>query len=371
MGFVPDPPPERHRRQSYVGLEIASDPVDRAGERDFVVGFGPSPRTLARLTIRRPVRSALDLGTGPGLHALLAARHAERVVAVDISPRALAFAAHNARLNGIENVEWRLGNWLEPVADERFDLIVANPPYVISPESGLTYRDSGEPKDALVRRLLANIPRHLNDGGYAQVLCDWVPRGGNWRAPLEEAIAGSGCDAVILMYNLGDPEEYARGWNHLLAARDHREFERAVERWLAYYREQQIESIAFGLIVMRRRTGVRNWVRAIRVPARPTDHAGEHVERLFSGWDWVRSGAHGSIRLVPGSRLVRRLSLDDGTERISFEVRPNVGFAVRVDEETADALANGSRLPPAELRRLAGLGMLLTLPENKRKIEVA
>lgn len=363
MGFVPDPPPERHRRQSFVGLEIASDPVDRAGERDFVVGFGPSPRTLARLTIRRPVRSALDLGTGSGLHALLAARHAERVVAVDINPRALAFAAHNARLNGIENVEWRLGSWLEPVADERFDLIVANPPYVISPESDLTYRDSGEPRDALVRRLLANIPRHLNDGGYAHVLCDWVPRGGNWRAPLEEAIAGSGCDAVILMYNLGDPEEYARGWNHLLAAGDHREFDRAVERWLAYYREQQIESIAFGLIVIRRRTGVRNWVRAIRVPARPTDDAGEHVERLFSGWDWAREATELEwAEPAAGGRIVRRRDLRDGTERITLEVRPNAGFAVRISEDVAESVSRREALPSTEIRRLVRLGMLLTPP---------
>jgi methylase of polypeptide subunit release factors len=357
---------------TYDGLELAGDPLDRAGRPDYVGGAGPGARLLARLTIRRPVRRVLDLGTGGGVQALLAARHADSVVGVDISDRALAIAEANASRNGVVNVEWRRGSWLEPVRGERFDLVLANPPYVISPESDLIYRDSGEPDDTLVLRLLADIPMVLEEGGFAAMLCNWaVGADGDWRAPLEAAVSGNGCDAVFLRSTLFAPNDYAAMWNREFELRDRSAFRERVERWTKHYRDLGIEAIALGFVALRRRSAERNWTRAFVVPAAPTNRAGEHVERLFSGWDWVRAGAHGSIRLVPGSRLVRRLSLDDGTERISFEVRPNVGFAVRVDEETADALANGSRLPPAELRRLAGLGMLLTLPENKRKIEVA
>src|SRR5581483_11200196 len=109
---------------------------------------------LAKLTVRRRVGSALDLGTGCGILALLAADHAGRVVATDVNPRAVNMAAFNARLNGLENVEALTGDLLAPVRGRRFGLIVANPPFVISPESGYLYRDGGRPGDDLLRELL-------------------------------------------------------------------------------------------------------------------------------------------------------------------------------------------------------------------------
>jgi methylase of polypeptide subunit release factors len=350
MGSVP----ERHRRERYDGLELASDPSDRADERDFVVGVGPAGQTLAALTIRRPVASALDLGTGQGLQALRAARHAERVVAVDVNARALEYAAHNAELNGIENVEWRQGSWFEPVAEERFDLIVANPPYVISPESGLTYRDSGEPGDALVLRLLGELPAYLEEGGFGQLLCNFVPRPGDWPGTIKDATAESGCDVVVLKYSDIPPDEYAEGWNQSLRSADHRAFDAAVERWVTHYREQGIDSIAFGMVILRRRSDGPSWFRAIHAPGGPTEGAGEHVERLFTGRDWELANPDVAPRLsyAADTRIVRRVALPDGEERARLEVYPNAGFAVPL---------RGSWPPEApEIRRLIGLGMLLT-----------
>jgi methylase of polypeptide subunit release factors len=346
--------PERHRRETYDGLEFAADPVDRSTERDFVVGVGPAGKTLARLTIRRQVESALDLGTGPGFQALLAARHAEQVVGVDINRRALDYAEHNAALNGIGNVEWRLGSWFEPVQGERFGLVVANPPYVVSPEDAVTYRDSGEPGDALVLRLLGDLPEYLEEGGFGHVLCNWLPRGDDWRTPIEEAVTGKGCDVVILRYSDTNPEEYARQWNDRLGGRDHVAFEAAVERWASHYRELGIGSIAFGLVVLRRRSAGTNWVRAIAVPGGPTERAGDHLERLFTGRDWELANRNGSAELLyaPGARVIRRLELGSGSERVKLDVKPNVGFAA--------PLADGWPPEAAEIRRLVGLGLLLT-----------
>ena len=83
-------------------LLITSDVRLRAGEpapADHVPGVHRPSVTLAHLTVRRPVRSFLDLGTGCGVEALLASPHAERVLATDVSPRAVNFAAFNAQLN--------------------------------------------------------------------------------------------------------------------------------------------------------------------------------------------------------------------------------------------------------------------------------
>src|SRR5262245_43444295 len=74
---------------------------------DFVMsGTSASSRLLTRLTIRRQAAKALDIGTGAGIHALLAAPHAHHVIATDTSKRALNFAAMNARLNGVDNVSF-------------------------------------------------------------------------------------------------------------------------------------------------------------------------------------------------------------------------------------------------------------------------
>ena len=120
--------------------------------------------TLANLTVRRPVARALDVGTGNGIQALLASRHAEHVVATDVNERALAFARFNLALNGVSNVELRQGSFLEPVEGERFDLVVANPPYVISPESSFVFRDSGLGRDRVSELVVRGRARPARGG---------------------------------------------------------------------------------------------------------------------------------------------------------------------------------------------------------------
>ena len=127
-------------------LLIASDHAG-AGEAhpDHVPGVHRPSVALAHLTIRGQGERALDLCAGNGIQAILLAAHADRVIATDVNPRALAFAAFNAALNGADNIETRAGSFFEPVEGEQFDLVVANPPYVVSPESAYLFRDSGMP----------------------------------------------------------------------------------------------------------------------------------------------------------------------------------------------------------------------------------
>src|SRR5690606_15750582 len=117
---------------------------------DHVLGISPASTSLVQQAIRTPVGAALDLGAGCGVQALHLATHAERVVATDVTDRALTLAALTARLNGVE-VDLRNGGFFAPVAGERFDLILTNPPFVISPPTDaadlLIYRDSGMPGD--------------------------------------------------------------------------------------------------------------------------------------------------------------------------------------------------------------------------------
>src|SRR4029453_6014401 len=127
-------------------LLLASDHAG-AGEvhADHVPGVHRPSVALAHLTVRGQGELALDLCTGNGIQAILLAAHARRVVATDVNPRALAYPEFHAPLNGARNVEMRRGSFFEPVDGEQFDLVVANPPYVVSPESAFLFRDSGMP----------------------------------------------------------------------------------------------------------------------------------------------------------------------------------------------------------------------------------
>ena len=129
---------------------IASDgEATYLAPHEHVSGVSLSSRTCLALTHRAQVARALDVGSGSGAQAIAAASNADEVVATDVNERALAFAAFNAALNGIGEIETRSGSLLEPVAGERFGLVMCNAPYVISPEDRFAFRDSGMSGDGV------------------------------------------------------------------------------------------------------------------------------------------------------------------------------------------------------------------------------
>ena len=143
---------------------VFSDLDQRRQERDHVTGVGAASLTLAAATARRPVGSLLDLGTGCGVQALHATRHARSVTGTDIAPRALAMARATFTLNDLD-VELLDGPWLEPVAGRRFDQIVSNPPFVPGPARvDYVYRDSGQDGDAALAALLRSLARAPGTG---------------------------------------------------------------------------------------------------------------------------------------------------------------------------------------------------------------
>lgn len=139
---------------------------------DQVMFVGNDSRWLARATTRRHVRSSLDLCTGSGIHAILAAPHSQHVFAVDINPRAVRCARFNAQVSSADNVEVVAGDLFEPVGSGRFDLITANPPFVPSPADELMFRDGGRSGEAIQQRIVAGLPRHLAPGGIAQMVTE-------------------------------------------------------------------------------------------------------------------------------------------------------------------------------------------------------
>jgi methylase of polypeptide subunit release factors len=306
------------------------------GPRDFVTGRTPSTMALVGHTIRAPVASALDVGCGNGVQALAAARHAESVVATDVNPRALAFTRFNAALNGLANVDCREGPWFEPVAGERFDLIVGNPPFLVSPESAFLYRDAGLPGDSVSRDLVAGAAEHLADGGFAHLVCNWAHPPEDWTAPLRRWVAETGCDAWALCFSSRDALRYAASWNAHLKDADPAEFEAVIARWLDYYETLGIEAIAYGLVIMRRRSSGSSWFRAAAVRGFPSGDPTAHLTRLFAADQARDDEALLAARLTPapGQMVDQRLVAEEPgyrTERAIIRVAPGVAVECEVD----------------------------------------
>lgn len=146
--------------------------------REPVMYLGADTYFLARTTIRRPVRAALDLCTGAGVHAILAAGSVERAVGVDINRRAVNFARLNAMLNDAWNAVFLEGDLFSPVGGERFDLVLANPPFVPSPVYELAYRDGGPSGADVLRRIVSSLPDFLSSDGVAHVVTHVAEREG-------------------------------------------------------------------------------------------------------------------------------------------------------------------------------------------------
>jgi release factor glutamine methyltransferase len=162
----------------FCGLEFAVDPAVLIPRPETELLVDLAARHVARLESSRPPR-VVDLGTGSGVVAVMLARCCPRaeVTAVDVSAAALMVARTNAARHGAA-VRFLEGDWYAPLADERFDLIVANPPYVADGDPHLE-RDGlpFEPRHALsdgvvggdgmacIRRVVALAAHHLTPGG--------------------------------------------------------------------------------------------------------------------------------------------------------------------------------------------------------------
>jgi hypothetical protein len=222
--------------------------------RDHVLGIGSASVTLAHAVVRAPVRRALDLGTGCGIQALHLDAHCDAVVGTDTNARALALAAATARLNGM-SWDLRPGSLFEPVAGERFDLIVSNPPFVVGTGAlDYEYRDSGMAGDSLSEKLIRQARDHLEPGGTAQIMANWIVRRGDedgaWRDRVGGWLADTGLHAWVVQREFADPVSYVSLWTSD-AGEPPEEAARRGGRWLDWFADQDIAGIGMGMVTLR------------------------------------------------------------------------------------------------------------------------
>ena len=327
---------------------------------DHVLGIGGAGLALAALTPRRPVAAALDLGCGCGIQTLYLLRHADRVTATDVSERALAFTAFNAALAAVgpDRLELLAGSLLEPVAGRRFDLIVTNPPFVLTPpavrEAGLPlmeYRDAGRP---VLPGLVAGLGEHLGAGAAAVMLGNWEHRRGrDWRRDVAGWVPDD-LDAWVVEREAQDPVEYAALWlrdGGLAPERDLPRFEAALEAWIADFEARGVEGVGMGYLIVHRPDPDSDgaprgpWRVLEEVATRPAGPLGEHVARCLevrSGLAAMDDDAVAGLRPVTAPDVTEERYLRPGaSEPDVILIRQGGGFGRVIEADTALAALVG------------------------------
>jgi methylase of polypeptide subunit release factors len=336
---------ERGEGEWWIASDLDEAALGGALPEGHVLGVGGASQTLARLQLPDAGGVAVDIGTGCGIQALRLRRGgAARVIATDVSERALRFTALNARLNAIDGIEPRLGSLFDPVVGERFTRLVTNPPFVITPRvagvPAYQYRDGGRVGDGLVAEVVTGAGRHLAPGGVAQLLGNWEYRDGEdgldrvraWVVASEVAV-----DAWVVERERLDPLAYAELW-----IRDGGTvpgtpgFAALVDAWLDDFAARGVTGVGFGYVLLHRP---------------PTGEVTlERYERV--GGAAAPSGDHLADALAAHARLAR---LDDDALAASrFQVAPDVTEARhhRPGEEAPTII---------ELRQGGGFGRSLSV----------
>lgn len=320
-------------------LVIAHDP-DPVGDlwSDHVSGPTPAADTLLQLVANRG-GTALDLGTGSGLLAVALAPHLERVVATDVNEAALRFAALNAELNGVSNVETRSGNLFEPVAGDLFDVIVSNPPFVVSPETDLVFRHSTFRRDELSRDVLRGAAAHLAPGGFGYVTVNWVQApGASWLDVLRGWLDGLGCDALCLLQGIESPLAYAVRWNVREQQLRPDRYPATLAAWLDHFATERIEAIGSGAVILRRRDGT-NWIHGLELSGAGRGDASGQIERIVAAIDVLSASDDADLMgaaftLPAAHRLDQSLVARDGEYVVEPALLvPAEGLAVSVAVE--------------------------------------
>jgi SAM-dependent methyltransferase len=315
---------------------------------DQVMTVGRDSRHLARVTIRRPVRSALDLCTGSGVHALLAASRARRVCAVDINPRAVRCTRFNAQALGIANLEAVEGDLFDPVRGERFDRITANPPFVPSPVNTLRFRDGGPSGEDVQKRIVAGLPYHLAPSGMAQLVTELGERAGEpVTRRLRQWLAGAPLDIYVLRVATHTAAQYAAG--HAKGG-DYASFLDSARAWASNLRAQGYAQVVSVLVAFQWSSPVCGppWER-IDESRPPQLSAGAEIEATFLAERLARTPD--LRRHLEGSWLRRAgpIALLDASV-LGGAIAPNA-TATRLGQ----ALAIEHELEPVERRLLAAM----------------
>ena len=345
----------------WIASDLGELALGHAIPQHHVLGVGGASITLSALMLSTPVELAFDLGTGCGIQAMHAARHATRVIATDISERALELARFNAALNGFTNIEFRLGSLFDPVAGERFGHVVSNPPFVITPRGSLDkpsdvpeyeYRDGGMVGDGIVSAVIAGLERHLEPGAVAQLLGNWecgtahdtsvegLDRVRGW-------VEATGLDAWVVERERQDVAQYAETWIRDGGTLPGPEFDRLYNAWLDDFAARGVTAVGFGYLTLRKPADGAPTLRRFERYDQPLGGSlGDHIAQVLTSHDVLQAmddAALATTTLTVAPDVTEERHYWPGEEHPTVMLlRQGTGFARTVPLGTALAAVVGA-----------------------------
>ncbi len=330
------------------GFFVASDRQLRPDAKgsDELVFPAHDSGTLNLLKLLPEARAgdALDLCAGTGIGALHLARAGTNATSLDITARAAHFADFNAQLNGLR-IESLRGDLFAPVEGRAFDLICAHPPWVPSLGDGAVFREGGDIGEELVARLAADLPRHLQPGGTAILMC--MGRDGR-DASFEQRLrgwlgeAGATFDIMVGVMRTMSINEFTGSLQRLHFRGDRDKAERLAQR----FRDLQTEKFVYGATFIRwTGTPVREPPLRLRMTGAATNADFERIlawrtfRRTSAFADWL---AAAKPRLPPGLTMTMQHTVRDGRmvpDNARFVSNGALSTAIQLDAWTTQLLS--------------------------------
>lgn len=273
-------------------------------EEDPVMYIGMDSHGLVQTAPRGACDRLLDLCCGSGVQGLVASRYAHQVVAVDLNPRAVRFTRFNAQLNGVENHEVRLGSLYEPVAGERFDVVLANPPFVPSPEASIAFRDGGARGERILQQIVEGASAHTTSAARVVIVTDLVDVD-TYPERLRQWWSEDDFDALVLTTANRDEILFSAPHCHAPFNQSFAEYNQELGQWLRNFRGAGIEHVNFGYLALwRHAPSPDSYIvsRVIHNPSTPIHHELDDWRAQRSRWN-ASDAADLFLCLHPGARL--------------------------------------------------------------------
>lgn len=268
------------------GLYLMTDHrymLDREADRldeSPVMYIGLDSRGLVHAAPRKSCGKLLDICTGSGVQALSGSRYAREVVGIDLNPRAVRFARFNAQLNGIDNARFMLGDLYQPQHHARFDVILANPPFVPSPHGDLGFRDGGSTGEGVLRRIVNEAAAHLNPDGALCIVTDLVDVPA-YQAKLDAWWQGGAAHMLVLHTADRDEILFSVPHSHAPFGQRYEAYNEELDKWVRNYRDAGLKAVNFGYIFIRRLPGARAGSYYSRVVHNPSAPIHREVANYF------------------------------------------------------------------------------------------
>lgn len=317
-------------------------------EEESVMYVGADSVGLAYTAPQLPVNRVLDLCCGCGIQGLVASRYAHEVMAVDTNLRAIRFARFNAQLNGIRNIHYFQGNLYEPVQGYSFNTILANPPFVASPNHEFLFRDGGTNGEEVLRKIIEESADYLMPEGKLFIVSDLVNLSA-YQAKLKQWWRGKASHQLVLETADRNDILFSIPHCHIPFEQAFEQYNLELEQWLQNFQTAGITTINFGYILiycLSSHTQGSYYTRTIHNPTHPIH---QQVQNYFQQRELLESTDSGQLFLLISDDISCRIEenlLGDSRKMELFSPDNPYFTTYQIDEQVYHLLQDICRLQP-------------------------